>query len=197
MARRHLDEIGPSRRTRPDPRSAVTEPRFVVLSGSVFLSGALVSGKEELRCELHCSLYVRAPMGSSIVLPDHLCTAVIVSADSRYPFELSMDAAKFTLPRVYPDSQQAMIGGGRSYPISELHTVSQGDQQVIVTGPGKVYVAGYESFDRAFDASLLGPVGELELSIAYEAIGADRSGVVALRLNQVKAAHSGVRWQTT
>lgn len=83
-------------------------------------------------------VYATLPFGSAVVLPDHMATGALTVASAQYDVVL----ATSLMAKSWSSSGFPRLGGGGAAPDQRVHTVHQGDKQVILEGPGFFRVYG-------------------------------------------------------
>jgi hypothetical protein len=119
------------------------------------------------RFAVSLAVYAISPLGSAIVLPDHQARGSFKLPDRSLNGELEV--------RLFATSEsQSFFGpwGVRMKPEAKLHTINQGDRQIILEGPGFFRFEGTSLFDLTLDWSDPGP---LSVSFNTRPAGSDLS----------------------
>ena len=111
----------------------VRRPTFEVLSGSLDVSPVVEDpeiGESHATCRSQVELYVESPVGEAVVIPEHRSSAVL-TVGRRDPVTMarvSLVPVAATDAGLFPVAQDT----------SRLDTVTAGEHQLILRGPGRV-----------------------------------------------------------
>lgn len=121
------------------------------------------------------TVYAAIPFGSAVVLPDHQTSGRFSLEKMGIGNDLQVELAAKSLP----DSPVMRVRGRiRIEPSNDspLHTVHQGDQQIVLQGPGFFRFQG--SFQLATVRHVWGDPGPLEISFTTRPVGSELSATV-------------------
>jgi hypothetical protein len=96
---------------------------------------------QRLQWRLDAVIYLTSPVGSTFVVPDHLCEGYLTFAGEIPPKDMRISLVASSTP--FPVAGRVGSSGERVF------TIRQGDGQVIVDGPGflSIYGLAEEEFD--------------------------------------------------
>lgn len=154
------------------------------------------------RLSITMAVYAVIPLGSAVVLPDHQTHGKFSLRETEISGDLDvgLEAKSWSqIPRFHDTRSRFRFEGPDESP---LHTVHQGDQQIVLQGPGFFRFRGSYRWSET-DHLSSGNLGPLEITFTTRPAGNDLStGVQAtlpLRIDRREGSGSNTlaQWQTS